>query len=225
MQPQWLKQMLRRLRQLLRQPQPSLKILEQYHNGGHASVLRLQDPSIPGAVDLWRIDRHHERIKFFVAVINVAKLRADLAGTNRSTGTNARGGLADHLWGQLGSPATAIAATHLWVVGWDREYSGIDKKGRHYRSHRLADVALYAVDLQGAAAFYAGDRHAHRFAREIVKRIAANEFRELAHHQSWTAAVKSIDWLKWLEALSRGPKGISAQHVLQPPIVRIRPGE
>lgn len=220
-QPDWLKQFLKWLRKLLGTPtaRNPIEIVEQYHNG-NVSVLRLKDPTIPGAVDLWRIDRHHERIKFFICVINVARLREDLALLgDRGTSAKAGRGMARSLWQQIAQQADVLA-THYWVTGWDRETSGVDRQGRCYRSHRVCDVDLFACDLQGAAGAFAGDRYAARYAREIIKRLAANEFRELAHHRAWAAAVRAIDWHQWLEGLSRSNAGISDTHVLCPKRVR-----
>lgn len=214
----WLKQFLRWLRTVLgvSSERPSITIIEQYHNG-NVSVLRLNDPTIPGAISLWRIDRHHERIKFFICVINIAKLREELAIVgDRDIGATSRRGLAGSLWQQI-SAQSDILATHYWISGWDKETSGTDIRGRHYRSHRVCDLDLLALDLQGPSGAFAGDRYATRYAREVIKRLAANEFRELAHHRSWVAAVQSISWLGWLEGLSRNIKGgISMDHVLQP---------
>jgi hypothetical protein len=216
--PEWLKQFIRWLRKLLgpssaRNP---IKIVEQYHNG-NVSVLRLHDPTIPGAVDLWRIDRHHERTKFFVCIINVAKLREDLAVLgDRAVGSPSRRGLAHGLWQQIADQSD-ILATHYWITGWDKEFTGTDCQGRRYHSHRVSELNLLACDLQGAAGAFAGDRYATRYARDIIKRLAANEFRELAHHRSWDAAIKAIDWPQWLEGLSRSRSGgISESHSLRP---------
>ncbi len=213
----WLKQFVRWLRKLLgtSTSRSQIKIVEQYHNGGSASVLRLQDPTIPGAVDLWRIDRHYEGIKFFICVINVAQLREDLAATRGGTVSSYdRRGLANGLWKQIAGQSN-ILATHYWVTGWDKETAGVDSQGRSYRSHRVSDLQLLAVDLQGIAASYAGDRYAIRFARDIIKRLAANEFRELSLHRSWVTAVQVIDWEQWLEGMSR--QLIDSTHVLRPP--------
>lgn len=217
-QPDWFKQFIRWLRKLVGSSteRSKIKIVEQYHNGGHASVLRLQDPSIPGAVDLWRIDRHHERTKFFIVLINIAQLRQDLAATRSGTASSHdKRGLANGLWSQIASQSD-ILATHYWVTGWDTEFSGTDSDGRSYRSHRVHDLSLLAVDLQGASGAFAGDKYAVRFARDIIKRIAANEFREFSQHRSWIAAVKSINWVQWLEGASRGSHGISSDHTIQP---------
>lgn len=217
--PDWLKQFLKWLRKVLGSPSARshhIKIVEQYHNGGAVSVLRLNDPTIPGAVDLWRIDRHYEGTKFFICCINVAKLREDLALLgDRELGSQSRGGLAGSLWQQIADQAD-ILATHYWITGWDKETNGTDIQGRYYRSHRVSGLNLLACDLQGAAGAFAGDRYAIRYARDIIKRLAANEFRELAHHRTWVAAVKAIDWHQWLEGMSRSRGGISDTHVLCP---------
>lgn len=218
--PVWLKDLIKRLRKALgfsATDRPKVRILEQYHDDG-ISVLRLQDSSIPGCVDLWRIDRHYERTKFFVLVINTQSLREDLAalGTSLSTVTQSRGSsVARILQSQLQQQASVLA-THYWVCGFDKECSAVDPQGRHYRSHRLCDVHVLAVDLQGAAGIFAGDRYAQRFARQVIKQIAACEFREYSRFPTWQQAVKSIDWHQWLEGLCRGLRGIDVDHVLQP---------
>lgn len=212
----WFKQFVKWLRRLLGTPttRSKIKIIEQYHNGGSASVLRLQDPTIPGAVDLWRIDRHHEHTKFFICIINVAQLREDLAATRSGAASRGdRRGLAGGLWSQIAAQSDVLAS-HYWVTGWDSETSGVDRHGRNYRSHRVHDLSLLAVDLQGITASFAGNRHAYRFARDIIKRLAANEFRELAHHRNWVKAVESINWEEWLEGMGR--TYIDQTHVLRP---------
>lgn len=216
--PDWLKQFLKWLRRLLGTPtaRNPIEIVEQYHNSGSVSVLRLNDPTIPGAVDLWRIDRHHERTKFFICIINVAKLREELGLLgDRELGSPSRRGLAHSLWQQIAAQSD-ILATHYWISGWDKEFNGTDIQGRRYHSHRVCDLNLLACDLQGAAGPFVGDRYATRYARQIIKRLAADEFRELAHHRTWAAAVKAINWQPWLEGMSRSKDGISDTHVLCP---------
>jgi hypothetical protein len=218
--PNWLDQFLRWLKKTLglKAERPAVSIVEEYHADG-ISVLRIRDASIPGCIDLWRIDRHYDRTKFFVCIINIKQLRADLAllGISPKDIAKHRGGkLADHLQQQL-QQQESIDATHYWISGWDKAYSGVDKRGRSYQSHRTTDVTALAVDLQGVAGEFAGDRYARRFARKIIKQLAANEFRELEHHRTWQAAVKAIDWAGWLSGLAQSQGGISADHVLQPP--------
>lgn len=218
----WVGQLLKSLRRLFKgAPAATIKIVEQYYSG-NTVVLRIDDESIPGAVDLWRIDRQYDRIRFFICIINISKLRQELAVGGRNSRGQSRGQLVDHLWQSVGAQAH-IQASHYWIVGWDKEFMATDTKGRTYRSHRLSDVVLYAVDLQGAASAYAGDRYALRYARKIIKQLAANNFRELNQHQTWVAAVKAINWLQWLEALSKSTEcGINADHVLQPKRSRIK---
>lgn len=213
----WVQALVRWLRRLVRrgERQSWIRVLEQYHAPG-ASVLRLHDPSIPGSVELWRIDRHYEDLKFFICVINIAKLRQELGEMgDREARREARRGVAADLWEQVHRSAD-ICATHFWITGWDTPTTGIDRHGRYYRSRRLADVELLAVDLQGVAGAFAGDRYALRFARKIILQLAANEFRELGHHVSWQAAVRRINWLQWLEGLATSTNGIAVDHVLQP---------
>lgn len=215
----WLNEFLKRLKRLLgfsAAERSKIRILEEYHADG-ISVLQLEDPSIPGCIDLWRIDRHHERIKFFVCVLNTALLREDLALLRTSLGAIAAtraGGVADTLQFQL-QEQTDILATHFWVCGWHKEFAKTDPKGRHYRSQRTVDVRIIAVDLQGGTGVFAGDRHALRFSRKVIVQLAANEFREYTHHnRNWQSAVRSINWVRWLEGLSK--TYIDPDHVLQP---------
>lgn len=216
--PNWLKKFIQALRRLLgaSSAKQRIKILEQYHNG-NVSVLRLEDPTIPGSVDLWRIDRHHERIKFFICVINTANFREELALLGgQPVGGKSKRGLANNLWTQIHEQRD-ILSTHYWITGWSREVNGVDVQGRNYRSNRVSGLSLLACDLQGAAASFAGDRYASRYCRAVIKRLAANEFRELAHHRSWQAAVDSIDWADWLQGLCRSANGgINSEHVLCP---------
>lgn len=223
MAPNWLQAFLKQLKRLLGfsslDRRPKIRILEEYHADG-ISVLRLEDTSIPGCVDLWRIDRHYERSKFFICILNTALLREDLAllRTSLDALASTRGRrMADLLQQQLQEQAH-IAASHLWITGWNKEISGIDAQGRHYRSHRTVDVQLLACDLQGTATTFAGDRYAHQFARKVIKQLAACEFREYHHHLNWQTAVKAIDWVQWLEGLSK--QHIDLYHTLQPHRIR-----
>jgi hypothetical protein len=225
--PAWLDRFLQWLKKTLgfKAERPTVEILEEYHADG-LSVLRIRDGSIPGCVDLWRIDRHHERTKFFICIINLKQLREDLAllGISPKDIAKHRGGkLADQLQEQIQEQEN-INASHYWISGFDKTYSGVDKRGRAYQSHRTTHVTVLAVDLQGFAGEFSGDRYARRFARKIIKQLAANEFRELHHHRTWEAAVKAIDWAGWPSGLAQSHGGISADHVLQPPKPQRRRG-
>lgn len=192
-----------------------IKILEEYHADG-ISVLRLEDTSIPGCCEFWRVDRHHERVKFFIIVLNTSDLRQDLALQRLSLShfATARGGrAADTLQAQLEHQASVLA-THYFLSGWDKDVHGVDAKGRGYHSHRVYGLRLHAVDLQGTAGIFSGDRYAKRFSRKIVQQLASNEFREFHRHNTWSAAVRSIDWLQWLDGLSK--QHIDPYHILQP---------
>lgn len=214
MQSSWLDRLVKLLKRALgfkADDRPTVRILEEYHADG-LSVLRLEDPSIPGCCELWRIDRSREGIKFFICCLNVAQLR-EARGRNYSP--IASGQLVDDLQQQIAAQGH-IAATHYWITGWSKVYSGVDRKGRAYQSNRTADVRLVAADLQGAAGSFAGDKYARRFARKIIKQLAANEFRELDRNRTWQLAVKAIDWIGWLSGLAQSASGINPNHVLQP---------
>lgn len=220
-QPIWLKRLVRWLRGVLGASvyKGSLKILEEYHTD-HFSLLLIHDPNVPGCIDLWRIDRHKENVKFFLLLINPQEFRADLTRLGvgqRDIVSTRTGGLVDGLLKQIQTQKN-ITASHYWITGWQEEFSAVDRKGRAFHSHRVRHVDLLAVDLQGAAGYYAGDRYARRYARKIIEQLANSEFREYSYHATWQAAVRSIDWAKWLEGASRNPKsGIDPNHVLQPP--------
>ncbi|MBD3882152.1 hypothetical protein IFO70_10315 [Phormidium tenue FACHB-886] len=201
---------------------PALKILEEYHADG-ISVLRIEDDSIPGCCELWRIDRQREQIKFFICIINTQSQREDLAGAGRTPVSQPRKPkLVDNIEQQIQEQKN-ILATHYWISGWSKRVHSVDAKGRAYQADRTYDLRLLACDLQGAAGAFAGDKHARRFARKIVKRLAANEFREYGHHRTWQAAVKSVDWQQWLQGLTQSHNGgIDPNHVLQPPKYRKR---
>lgn len=218
--PNWLKNLLKHLRRMLgvQVERSSVKILEEYHSDG-ISVLRLGDDSIPGCCELWRIDRHkYENIKFFILILNIQQLREQLAerGVSLRAFAHSRGGMAGQLQAQLDEQAD-ILATHYWITGWQYEVAGIDAKGRSYRSNRTRDLQLVACDLQGTAGSFAGDRHARRFVRKVIKQLAGNEFREYNHHPTWQSAVKAIDWRQWLTGLAQSTNsGIDPNHSLQP---------
>jgi len=67
MLPNWLDRLIAGLKRALgfRVDRPTIEILEEFHADG-ISVLRLNDPTIPGCCTFWRIDRHREGIKFFL---------------------------------------------------------------------------------------------------------------------------------------------------------------
>jgi hypothetical protein len=215
---QWLNGFIKWLKKSLgfKSDRPTLRILEEYHDDG-ISVFRIADDSIPGCCELWRIDRHRERIKFFICCLNIRQLRADLAllGGSGDIAKSRGGGLVGNIEQQI-QQQSSIAASHYWITGWHKSFSGVDKRGRNYQSQRTTDVQLMAVDLQGAADEFAGDKYVRRFARKIIKQLAANEFRELEYHRTWQSAVKAIDWVQWLKGLSQSKNGINPEHVLQP---------
>lgn len=223
LKPNWINRVIRWIKRIFSagSKRGLLKILENYYSeDGAVSVLRLQDSSIPGCTEIWRVDRHHEKIQFFIAIINLKQLRAELTslGTSQTALLQTRAGsrLADDIQDQLKAQKN-ILATHYWITGFREEFSAVDPHGRHYRSSRLARVRILACDLQGAADSFSGDRYARKYARKIITRVANDEFRERAHHRTWQAAVKTIDWASWLEGLSRSHNGgISSDHVLQP---------
>ena len=195
---------------------PTVEILDEYHADG-ISVFQIKDGSIPGYCDLWRIDRHHERIRFFICCINVRLLRADLAllGGSSAIAKSRGGGLVGDINQQI-QQQSAIAATHYWISGWSKTVSSVDKNGKAYQTQRTSGVQLVAVDLQGAADQFAGDKYIKRFARKIIKQLAANDFKELEHHRTWQGAVKAIDWVRWLTGLAQSKGGIDPNHNLQP---------
>jgi len=92
----------------------------------------------------------------------------------------------------------------------------VDARGRAYKSQRTTGTQLLAVDLQGAAGSFAGDRYAQRFAHKIIKQLSANDFREMHYHRTWQIAVRTINWAEWLEGLAQSRNGIDPNHVLQP---------
>lgn len=222
LQPNWFDRLFARLKRALgfQVDRPIIEIIEEYHADG-ISVLRLNDPTIPGCCDFWRIDRQREGVKFFVCVLSVAQLRQDLAALGgsdvqaKAIAIASKGQTAQQVQRQI-KEQSWVDSTHYWITGWNKEYSSVDGRGRAYKSHRTTDTQLLAVDLQGAAGSFAGNRHAQRFARRIIKQLSANDFREFHHQRTWTIAVKIINWADWLEGLSQSKNGIAPNHVLQP---------
>lgn len=216
----WIRSLLRWLKRFFRaRTVPSVQILERYHVDG-IGVLRLADASIPGCVDLWRIDYgYNQRFRFFLCLISLAELRQSTARRNRGNalGLPRTGTVAVSLELQLKDQANVLA-THYWIVGFNRPVFATDAKGRSYQAYRTSDVQLLACDLQGPSGSFVGNRHARRYARLVIRRLARGEFREYNQHQTWEDAVKSIDWHEWLQGLSRSVSdGISETHVLCPP--------
>lgn len=215
----WLEDFFKVLRKALRfrVERPTLEILEEYHSDG-MNVFRINDSSIPGCCDFWRIDRTHERTKFFICIINIRQLQIQLNALGITPSRLPPPGgskLSSHIEKQI-KEQKQIDGSHYWITGWNKTYSAIDKKGRHYQSHRTVDVNALVIDIQGAAGPFIGDKYAHRFSRKIVKQLSSNEFREIEYHRTWVAAVKSVDWLSWLSGLSKSSKGIGKEHILQP---------
>ncbi|HEY9697038.1 MAG TPA: hypothetical protein V6D10_07230 [Trichocoleus sp.] len=217
----WLKELLRWLKQMLGidLALPShLEILQEYHSDS-VSVFRLQDTSIPGCIDLWKIERHHERLSFWICAINLSQLRVDLSErriVDPLVYVQARhSALAQTLATQI-QTQTQYLASHYWISGFVSEYSGTDAKGRHFKSRRIHGVHLLAGDFQGIAGVYAGDKYIRRYNRQIIDQLANDRFRELKYHMTWRAAVSSIDWAPWLEGLCQSyDGGIDPTHRLQ----------
>lgn len=219
MAQKWIKSFLDWLKKILgRSPEstPAIEILEEYHSD-RVSVFRLKNDSIPGCCEFWKVDEHNESTTFWIACINLADLRSALSQLGVSPDTYLKShhrGMAGNIEAKLEEQSQYLAS-HYWVAGITKPHSGIDPKGRRYKTFRVVSVCLLAGDFQGAAGSFAADRHIRRFAREIAGRVANCEFREYKYHPTWTAAVKSIDWLGWLEGLAQGQKGIDPNHRLQ----------
>lgn len=221
----WIKNLLKLLKRLLgaKLELPRLQKLEEYYADGSA-VFRLHDPTIPGAVDLWRIDRHDASGQFFICVINIEQLRAELGQQRASRGDRSQsraGRIADMLESQLSAQAH-IMATHLWITGWSYSRLKLDKSGRTYRSSELGDVSCIAADLQGVGGAITGDRYPIRFARKIAFRLAERIDRRdnPLKCNTWEEIVKAINWRDWLEGYARARGGIHPEHILQPPRAR-----
>lgn len=226
----WLKGLIQWLRQLLglQTAAPSkIEILEEYHaEDGSISVFRIRDRSIPGAVDLWKIERHREGVGWFAIAIDLAQLREDLAGTGLSAARYLQrhhGFLAGQLDRQL-AEQSRFFATHYWICGFSQEITGVDSRGRFYRSRRISGLKVLAGDYQGAAGVFNGSRHIQRISRKIVDQIANDKFREFHLHQTWKAAVGAIDWVRWHEGILQSSGGITPDHRLQvsKPLPRVK---
>lgn len=207
----WLKRLLTGKSDL----EPSVQILEEYHTD-RVSVFRLKNDS-PGCCDFWKIDNRDEQTTFWICCLNLGKLRDDLAELRTSPDAYLRShhrGMASSIEQQLAEQSDLIS-THLWIAGTTKPYSSVDPKGRSFKSFRTTSINIVSGDFQGAAGYYAGDRHIQRFARQIAERVANCEFREYRYHSSWGAAVKAIDWAGWLEGLAQGINGIDPNHRLQ----------
>lgn len=197
----------------------SIKIIQRWDAQG-ISVIRYKDASIPGLVEIWKIDRHHERIHWFVTLIDVAALKQDLATmhlTQQDFLESHGSGVSRQIVEQF-QEQEDILATHYWICGFGVPATLVDPQGRHYRTTRIEDLCFIAGDFQGLTGVFAGDRYIKYFAYHIVKRLAANDFREMAHHRTWKAAVQAIDWKRWLEGLGQTKIGID--HTLQPRVRR-----
>ncbi|WP_143467739.1 hypothetical protein [Leptolyngbya ohadii] len=215
---QWIRSFLDWLKSMLgRTPRTSATtVLGEWHSK-RVSVFRIRNDSIPGCCEFWKVDHHHEEATFWICCINLAQLRADLAELGTNPGAFLRThhrGMAHDLQSQL-EAQNQYLASHYWICGISRPYAGIDPKGRHYRSFRNCHLTLLAGDFQGIADSYAGDRYIRRFAREVASRIANCEFREYRSAATWVAAIKTIDWVRWLEGMAQGKDGIDLHHRLQ----------
>lgn len=195
-----------------------VEILEQYHSD-HVSVFRIWDESIPGWCDLWKIDRHNDTSSFWLCTVSLAQLRSDLAllglGSPTAFIKAKHRGMVGDIERQLQEQHEFIA-THYWITGFSCPYTAIDPQGRHYQSYRLSGVRVLAGDFQGTLGQMAGNRYIHAYAREIIHRIANNEFKEYQHYQTWKKAVAAIDWAKWLQGMATNSKWrIDPDHHLQ----------
>lgn len=191
-------------------------IKESYYSLG-LSVFRVDDRNIPGSVELWKVLRYAEGLCFFLSIVNVRSAERELSELHLSEidiAADCGRIIAARIGEQLQGQAT-IDASHYWVVGLSRQTHGIDRAGRAYTTERISTLDVYAVDLQGAAASYAGNKYALRFARHIVARIASNQFPGM-ERWGWEGAIERLDWLDWLERLARSPGGIDPNHRIQP---------
>lgn len=188
--------------------------LEEYYSDA-SIVFRFEDPTIPGCIDYWRINRKDNSNAFFICIINCEKMRQDLAGVY-SPGRGDRlhtweRGIAAAISTQL-EEQKGIDATHYWITGWIVERSGVDSRGRSYRGPGVDDVAVIACHLQiYGGEFWSGDRYAHRIIREIILRLATKMESAL---NPWETIVREIDWVTWLTVYAQ--KIISKRHILQP---------
>lgn len=214
----WVRTFVKWLRRLVGRAEPaSVEIVESYH-APHVTVFRLIERGIPGCADFWKFERHRERITFWICVVNVADMRSDLGimGISRSDflRNNGRGVAAD-IAAQL-QTQEVFFCSHYWICGFNIPTSGIDSKGRHYVSTRIADIKLLACDLQGIYGAMAGDKFVRFYASQVAYKLANDEFREFAQHSSWRVAVRSIDWIGMLEGMAQRSKlKIAADHKLQ----------
>jgi len=194
----------------------TVRILEQYSDS-RITVFRLQDSSIPGCVDLWKLERHDERTIFWLCAINAANLKGELGlpglGNIKNCVKPSCRRLAESLIQQLQTQSQFIAS-HYIAVGWI-EPTTINYQGHQYIDLRPVSISLVAGDFQGANSD-AGDRYVLQYCRRIISSLANDNFRELSNFRSWTLAVKAINWVQFLEGLCRSPHGgISPDHTLQ----------
>lgn len=197
----------------------TIQIIQRWDDQG-ISVIRYKDASVPGLVEIWKIDRHYERFHWFITLVSVAKLREDLAAMRISQHDfiESRGGGVSRQILEQFQEQEDVLATHYWICGFGVPATIVDPQGRAYKTTRITDIQFVAGDFQGFSGAFAGDRYIKLFAYKIVKRLASGEFREMAQHRTWKAAVQAIDWKRWLEGL--GQTRIGVDHVLQPRIRR-----
>lgn len=219
MQSSWLDSFIRWLKRLLGLNSVAVshvELLEEYHaENGSCSVFRLQDRTIPGAIDLWKIERHREGVGWFCLAIDLPTLRQDLVGTGLSPIAyfqRHHSVLAGNLGQQLAEQQRYFA-THYWICGCSTTYAGIDSKGRAYKTRRFSCVKAIAGDYQGVAGAFAGNRHIERTNRKIVDQLANNRFREFTACPTWKMAICSIDWADWHEGILR--QSIAPDHHFQ----------
>lgn len=177
------------------------------------SIFRFHDSSIPGLVEVWRIHRHNEKIQFFIAAINISRLKQDIDSFKKKP--HATPSIYYQIFKKC-DPQKSIHDTHYWICGILVEEAGIDNEGRHYRTQRLKKHYCLPGDFQGGAGVYVGDngnRRIRQINRHIIKALATNEFKEYRHYRRWKDAVLAIDWLIWLTELSK--RYIDPEHILQ----------
>ncbi|MBD2156250.1 hypothetical protein [Leptolyngbya sp. FACHB-16] len=170
----------------------------------------------PGVVAAWWIVNQYANRDLAIALINLARLREDLA-----TGTgNLNRGTADPL--QLTSRKSfraelnhylaededlnLRAISHIFVVAFQGRTPNAN---RHYKVEPLCAIPC---DLQGIGGAWAiGDRRAMAITEAMARQLLRLS---VPAGEPWENYISRIDWLGWLQDYTRHQFGNA--HVLQP---------
>ncbi len=179
----------------------------------NTALYRIEDPDIPGCVELWKIVRRQSSGDLILVLLDRAQLRQELGircSLARTHSEPWQTQLSRRLATELKTQAD-VDGSHLVVVCWMRDRALVDPKGRRYRVPTANLIGAWICEFQGEAGAIRGNR----YASQIVKVIAYKIFNTQLELLTWEEFIDSIPWLEWLDLFAK--HYIWRDHVLQPP--------